>query len=365
MSTVQFPDRQEVQAQAAEWIAMIDRGMTLDEERALTRWIDESPLHGETLVKCASMWDLLDVLSPIAKLLPIEHHSDNESTHGSVAESRHGGSHRFAIAASLVALFGAALFVFQTVENHGAHNNIDELARTQTIERAEQAQRYTTAVGEISEVSLEDGSTLKLNTDSEVLVKFSQDQRRIVLQRGEVFFDVAKNPERPFIVTAESEQVTAIGTAFNVDLSEETGTEVLVTEGRVVVNRVSMNDVNERADINPYQAVYLSKGQKVVIRDNQTLVSEPTDVDLMLAWQDGMLVFEGESLAQAIREIDRYTPLSFKIVDQEIATIPVGGFFKTGDMDQLLLILEQNFGVRSVRKGNAIMLSKATRLSGS
>jgi transmembrane sensor len=362
MNTLSFPLKKQVEAKAAWWIAVIDRGITQAEEDHLDQWLNESPMHGEVLVKCASMWDLLDVLEPISRLLPLEDQTNSNDVtpdHHVDDSSRH--SKAFALAASLV--FGVSAVLYLAGPNSISHE-AQTVAATSIAEVAveePEGRRYKTAVGEISNVALADGSTLKLNTDSEILVNFSATQRDITLLKGEVFFEVAKNPNKPFVVAVGEERVTAIGTAFCVDLSTPESLEVLVTEGQVRVNReastLSVTDQHL-----PYEEVFLTPGQKVVISDNTSSVSHDQNSDSMLAWREGMLLFEGETLEQAIREIDRYTPLSFKIIDHEIAEIPVGGFFRAGDLEQLLLVLEQNFGVSSYRLGEEVLLSKAVQL---
>jgi len=360
MKTIPFPNNQEIESQAAVWVAAIDRGLSVEEEQTLTQWLGMSAVHGETLVKCALMWDMLEVLRPVSKLLPMDDIVMTEAAKRGdqrtqvISTSRYG----FAIAASVIAVAVSAL-IFVTVGGGMGEDSMDDVALVESSDEQSEkpvlvgvGQIYNTAVGEISDVSLADGSSLKLNTDSEVKVRFSSSERHVELLRGEVYFDVAKDVDRPFVVTMRSDRVTAIGTAFNIDVTGASNTEVLVTEGQVRVNRVSESSQDT------YEEVFLTPGQKVVIANNQPIVSEDSDIENQLAWRDGMIVFEGESLAQAINEIDRYTSLSFKIVDQEIATMPVGGFFRTGDLEQLLLILKSNFGVKSTRLGNEILLSK-------
>jgi transmembrane sensor len=165
-------------------------------------------------------------------------------------------------------------------------------------------------------------------------------------------------------VLTDTSRITAVGTAFSIDISSANDTEVLVIEGRVKVDRLSSALASAKNEIKTARTqqkspVYLNKGQQVLMNYNAAKVSYNDDIDAALAWREGRIIFSGESLAVAVREIDRYIPLDFEIVDQQIASIPVGGFFKTGDLDQLLLIFEQNFGVVSERKGNKILLSKA------
>ncbi len=341
MNTLKFPDHKDVETRAAAWIAAVDRGLTDQEHVLLNRWLEESPLHGEALIKCASMFDLLDILQPISKLMPMT--EELLETAQREPEVRWWPS--VAVAACLVAVFGSV--------GGFAYRYLPQNTQFEPPVVAERpAQLYQTAVGEISTVVLSDGSLLQLNTDSEVAVRYGAAQRHIELRRGEVFFDVAKNPVKPFVVEVGSDRVTAVGTAFSVDASQQSATEVIVTEGKVRVDRKGTS--SELV----YDEVYLTPGQKVVVRNNRPEVSEGEDAETLLAWREGMIVFQGETLAEVVKEIDRYTPLSFKLIDQDIAGISVGGFFKAGDLEQLLLVLEQNFGVASTRQENEILLSK-------
>lgn len=360
MNTVMFPNKEAIEASAASWIAALDRGLQPMEEVELDKWLEESPLHGEALVKCASMWDLLDVLEPIAKLFPMEE-GDFGAAHSAEASPQvfvQPGTPwlKFAVAASLLMAMGALTYSFIPVSPEQAgyvtQTPVNPTVITPAAQPQTQAVRYQTEVGEVSAFTLDDGSQVELNTDSEVIVSFSEQQRDIKLVKGEAFFTVAKNPNKPFVVEVGEERVTAVGTAFSIDLSSPVGTEVFVTEGKVRVNRAN----SERRS--SYPELFLTPGQKVFISETEANISTDLSSDSLLAWRQGMLVFEGESLAEVILEIDRYTPMSFKIVDQSIAEIPVGGFFKTGDLEQLLLVLEQNFGVSSYRLGEEILLSK-------
>ena len=359
--TVRFIDREQAEIRAAQWIASIDRGLTQAEENELNDWLAQSPMHSDVLIQCAAMWDKLDVLSPIAKLLPIEEqdfaveHSQTDSGLVSLDQQKARPLWlAFPLAASLLLLLSGVLayLSFDNVPGSADDSVVTKLdsALPSPVPRGKV---YQTEVGEISSVSLPDGSELQLNTGSKIRVVFDKRQRHIELLSGEVFFDVAHDTSRPFVVSAGAERVTALGTAFSVDATLGEATEVLVTEGKVRINRQFTQGQSA------YQDVILTPGQKVVINENDTQVSNGHNVDMLLAWREGMLIFEGESLAEVIREIDRYTPLTFKIMDQKIAAIEVGGFFKTGDMNQLLLILEQNFGVTSYRLGNEVLLSKA------
>lgn len=382
MTTVQFPDRDLIAKQAAAWVATIDRGLREDEEQRLNSWLADSPLHGEALVQLATTWDLLDILNPIAKILPIDsvQLDDHQLSQGgqNVKEQQPAGAvaltqgnaaanayfRPIAIAAGLALFAVTALFSLPLI------NSDDGVPSPQIVEvqaTPEQplvdVQEFVTEVGEQSNITLSDGSQIKLNTDTVVSVQFTPSQRKIELRRGEAYFDVAKNPERPFVVLTHASRVTAVGTAFSVDVSHIEDIEVLVAEGRVKVDRLLQNQAGSARPGGFISAastpVFLSQGQKVSLNLDNAEVSDDHDIDSALAWREGMIIFTGQSLEHAIQEIDRYIPLDFQISDPDIATIPVGGFFKTGDLDQLLVILEDNFGVQSERQGDRILLSKA------
>lgn len=362
MTTVPFPNQEEIEEQAASWIAAIDRGLETDEQGTLEIWLEASPLHGEALVKCASMWDLLDVLQPIAKLMPIDQSwvAPAPSTINDSLKAANDSVWSKPMMMACGVLLLAGIMMFSNLPVRESSTVKPYAVTSPVLERLiKNTKTYRTAVGEVSVVPLNDGSVLELNTNSVVTVDFTESQRNIELFQGEVYFDVAKNAAKPFVVTVGSDQVTAIGTAFSVDAgaaldvsgllkAQRSVAEVIVTEGKVRVNSGSSDT-----------SVYLVPGQKAIARDDTFQISNGADPDSLLAWRDGVVVFEGESLTEVIREIDRYTPLKFRIEDKELASISVGGFFKTGDLNQLLLVLENNFGVANQRVGDEIILSKA------
>ena len=365
MNTVPFPNKEEVESQAANWIAIIDRGLTDSEYEEFDAWLSASPLHGEMLIKCASMWDLLEVLSPIAKLMPMDVEatiaSFNENTREKDSSTSTGQASLYSdesttwfksvgVAASFIIALVGGLMVGLPIMS----NNSEVTPQIQTVKNDSASSNssvvYKTVVGEISKASLPDGSELQLNTNTELRVRFDQQQRTIELLQGEAFFEVAKDPSKPFVVIVGGDSVTAVGTAFNVDASEQGSTEVLVTEGKVRVK----NELNDKP-------VYLESGQKALVVNSLYEVSNDNDPESQLAWRDRELIFQGQSLETVIKEINRYTPLTLKLVDSEIASIPVGGFFKTGDLNQLLQVFEYNLGISHIQQGDEILLSKTSK----
>ena len=358
--TTKFPNIAEIEEQTSQWLAAIDRGLTADEQEQLQSWLMESPVHGETLVHFASVWDLMDLVAPVAKLLPLNErfdvqHPQLEDDYGYEPRQMLSG---WLPASAVLAGLLIMVMIFAVFPE-------PEDKRFVSV--------YKTEVGEQSAVMLPDGSRLELNTNTEVSVYLSDPLRRVVLVRGEAYFDVAKNLEVPFVAEVGETQVVAVGTAFNIELVNANAIEVMVTEGKVLVDKTGAQDAVSKVDkdfsrMKPSELdedeLFLTVGEKaIVIRDQvePKVVDEQFDLETDLAWRDGMLIFAGESLEQAISEINRYTRLTLEISDPGIRDIQVGGYFRAGDTDELLVILKNNFGIDSQRKGDRILLRSALR----
>ena len=364
-NTTKFPNRNEIEEQTSEWLAAIDRGLTGDEQEKLQAWLAESPVHGETLVHFASVWDLMDLVAPVAKVLPLDERMEavqqpvNAKEAGTESFDFGGYEPRKAFS-SWLPVSGALTAVIVMVMVFAILPQPVDTTFTSV---------YRTEIGEQSGVMLPDGSRIELNTNTEVSVHISDSFRKLVLIRGEAYFDVAKNPEAPFVVEAANAQVVAIGTAFNIELLNPNEIEVMVTEGKVLVDHVgSLNSFKDAEmptrdlgfDDLGLDEMFLSVGEKaIVVKDQQApkIVAGSFDAETDLAWREGMLIFEGESLDEAITEINRYTSLKLEIVDESIRDIEVGGYFRAGDTDQLMAIFESNFGIMNERKGDRLLLS--------
>ena len=337
----------------------------------MENWLEQSPIHAEYMVKLAAVWDLMDVLAPISHLLPLDTPLDEVEKELVRKAARQIDTRdtsdrwrdvRYAAAACLFAatiattwLVTSAVQSPETVDLVYSDPSLSSFSAT-----------YATDVGKYSEITLPDGSELKLNTNSKLVVEYTASERRINLQSGEAFFKVAKNPNQPFRVLAGNTAVTAIGTAFNVEIATESNIQVLVTEGKVVIDPINTSELANvtnfyklEPDLDNGQ-VYLESWQQLTIDEQGNtspiaLLSEEQQ-DAPLAWQDGMLLFEGEPLSEAISEINRYTSKTFHITDQSIADILVGGYFKANDTEQLLVMLDRNFGIAAKHNGDRIAL---------
>lgn len=326
-----FSSKQEIHQQACEWISRLDRGLSLDEEQNFSSWVNISKTHRKNLFEVAETWDDLSVLNELSVLFPIK----DKQLRQRMVFSRHT---RIAVAAS---------FVFMLISCIGL------LVNTQIMSSSALPSLLVfdarTSIGEQQLLTLADGSSIHLNTDSAVSVNFSDTRRDIKLLRGEAHFEVVHDEQRPFVVSAGDNIVTAVGTAFNVQITSVDQLELLVTDGTVLVKNKHHINPTSTGFTHPLDGVgdLMFVGQKAVINQQsiqqQTLSSEQIQNDL--AWQQGMLVFHGELLADALQEISRYTSISFTLADDQVKQRRVAGYFKAGDIQGLLFALKNNFNI--------------------
>jgi transmembrane sensor len=178
----------------------------------------------------------------------------------------------------------------------------------------------STDIGERSLLVLADGSKVTLNTASSVHADYAGHERRVTLVRGEAFFDVAKNATRPFIVSAGSRQVIAVGTAFDVRLQDRQ-VKVTLVEGRVRVVRAA-------DPVQPVSAVMLEAGSALVAKEDGADRVERLDTVRATSWRSGRLVFDGERLADVVAEMNRYSREKLEIADPALEGKKVSGVFE-------------------------------------
>lgn len=192
------------------------------------------------------------------------------------------------------------------------------------------SQRYISHRGERRNIELPDGSSLTLNTDSVALVQFYESERRVLLERGEVFFAVAADLGRPFIVDAELATVTVTGTRFNVRRDAEQ-LAVAVESGSVEVASGSW----WRRDVRR-----LSVGQGMrMARNATTLDVSAVDIASVTAWRQGKAVFDATPLEAIVAELNRYRAQPILLRSASLRQLRIAGVFSVDDPDAFLDIL--------------------------
>jgi transmembrane sensor len=209
----------------------------------------------------------------------------------------------------------------------------------------QQPEVYTTRVGERRVVTLADGSQVALDSRSEVKVQFSSHARELTLTKGQARFDVARDIERPFSVSADGHKVIAMGTSFNVDLF---GPSLLVTliEGRVVVSSTpSLLEVT-KVDT-PVPRITLDAGEQVVFSPKAPPSVARVNLGQATAWENGEVVSDNDSLATVVARINRYTQHAVIIGDPQTGALRISGVFHTGDTQGFISTIVAYLPVRA------------------
>lgn len=211
---------------------------------------------------------------------------------------------------------------------------------------------YVTPVGGMETVALPDGSRMTLNTDSRLHVDMDAADRRVRLRQGEAFFEVAKDPDRPFVVEAGHKRITAIGTAFSVRRNGS-DVRVVVSEGRVQVESDASGMPRAlKAPVLDAGMVANAQGSAVLVQ-----ARSPVEIAHDLSWRTGQLVFRDTPMAEAVAEFNRYNVRKLVIEDPAVAEFRVGGIFKATHLDAFVSLVQQGFPVQARVEEDRVVLT--------
>jgi transmembrane sensor len=273
---------------AAVW-AVKERPLSPEDQAALDTWLAGDRRRQGALFRAESGWASLSRARAL----------DGARRGGETARlwSRRGLLVSAGLAGTMAAGIGGAILLLNTTD-------------------------HRTQVGEFKRLPLADGTVANLNTDSEIRVNMHARVRQVELARGEAWFEVAKDPSRPFVVRAGDTRVQAVGTAFSVR-HYAGGAEIMVTEGRVKAWAADKSD----------DVVWLAAGDRTFINGRGALAARkaPEEIDKALAWRSGQIVFEGQTLDWAVAEYNRYNTRKIVLDNPELKLERLVGKYSTGD----------------------------------
>jgi len=333
---IPLPSVEDIEEQAASWLTVLGREDVAAADIAdFKKWLRQSDRHRDAFHALSDLWDDLEVLKELEDIAK----AMNETREDIKANKPSRRNVFFAIAASIGVVFVGGTSLFFAGEKQAGLTH--------------QAQ-FVTAVGEQRTIKLTDGSTVQMNTDSQIKVDFSAPVRNIRLLRGEAHFDVAKDTKRPFFVYAANGAVKAVGTAFTVRLRLNDAVEVTVEEGRVALASVvsSPKGSTDQAmvgfiDESRPSIAELTAGQSAVFIEQVEKLAQmqQPEISRKLSWRQGMLAYAGDPLADVIADVSRYTDVTIEIADPSLKNMPIGGYFRVGEVNALLDSLELTFGL--------------------
>jgi transmembrane sensor len=345
------PHRQ-IEKAAAAWLVRRDREeWNKADQAAFQAWLSASTAHRLAFVRLQAAWQQAGRLKALAAgttnggaLLPadqlgmpkpaksparLSRHEDLEKS-GARDPRRFRISVRRVLGASVAAACLAAAVVGWFAWPH-------------------QETSYRTAIGGMTAISMKDGSTVTLNTNSDIRVALSETERRVDLEQGEAFFEVAKDPSRPFIVRVGDRRVIAVGTKFSVR-RESNHVRVIVTEGRV---RVEHSEPQHPAEIALVSAggVAVAGAAGVLVQDKSL-----SDAEERLSWRDGIVVFRETLLSDAVAEFNRYNTRQIFIEDPTLGSMRIGGHFRARNAEGFVRLLADAFPIRVEENESRIVL---------
>lgn len=336
--------------QASAWCLRQAEGpLTTDERQRFERWLSEDPAHVRAFESAAGAWHAFGQAGAEPELIGLRHEALEHLRRAQSARWRQvrqpWRAAWLGVAATLVLSLLGAMFWLQSLP-----------------------QRYETGLGERQLVRLQDGSQLSIDADSRVEVRYGSDRREVWLRQGRARFQVARDPLRPFSVSAADKVVVATGTEFSVELVASQ-MHVILYEGSVeVLNRREGRieplsppvDRSSRSAPAPAAAARLTPGRELVARlDRPEVRLREIDVARARTWESGQLVFNDEPLAAAIERLNRYGKESVRLGDERLGAIRISGTYSAGDTAAFIEGITGVFAVRAEHRAGEIVLTSA------
>ncbi len=329
---------------AAFWVVRLHSDQrTRADEAAFRAWLEQDPARADAYADCAALWD------------GVAHAAETTDGRDALRTLRlpPRAPLRFSRRTALWAGGGAAAAAAVAV-----------LAGPVAL-HAEQS--FKTKPGEQRRLRLADGSGVLLNTDSQLRVRFIASERRLYLDRGQAFFQVAKDQNRPFRVFVGRDEIRALGTAFEV---RRIGDSALVTleEGRVAVYRADGLEASQRlhssASLQAMEGVaagppvaVLRPGDQVDLAAAKPVEVRQVDLRKVQAWRYGRMILDDAPLGDTVADLNRYGGIQIVLADPKLANIRVSGVFHTGRPDDFVESVIAAFPVQIARQDeNTIVL---------
>lgn len=323
-----LPDRKEIERVASEWVARLNADdVSAGERAAFETWRTAHSWHACAYAELNATWNYLTQAGPRVRAV-----SSGQAMNMALPTARRRWQ-RWVAAGVLALCIGAAWQLWPS--------RPDEV--------------FQTLLGEHAKMALQDGSSVELNSDSRVSIRYRAHARMVRLEHGEAFFSVAHDARRPFWVVAGGAWVRAVGTAFTVYL-RPAGLQVTVSEGAVKVAAQRSGYQTPSDDRLTSGPVFLlSTGERANVNGGSSSIEALGlgEMARSMAWRDGEVHFERQSLKDVIAEMRRYTPLQISINDNQLSRLTIGGVFQTSPAgaEALLTLLHDGLGL-NVRRDN-------------
>lgn len=261
---------------------------------------------------------------------------------------------RFWIGAAAVVMLMLSVVLYQVLPLESSiHQSVD---------------RYVSEIGSIESIALPDGSELTLNSGTELIVSMTEDERTVMLRRGEVYLNVAKDSNRPFSVAVGNQKVTVLGTSFSVR-KQPSQINVMVEEGVVCVHPESepasanaplVGDATATAQkFSSSDLFRVSAGWLVDVdltKNRVTASNDPSLADYH-SWRQGYLEFVRQPLYVVVSKLNRYSARKIVLEDPSIMNLEVSAIIYIDQLNQSVRDLQKVIPVTVVSHFDRIILT--------
>ena len=225
---------------------------------------------------------------------------------------------------------------------------------------------YTTGVGEQRVVRLDDGTRISLNSGTRMRIAYNKQRRRVLLDEGEAYFDVANDPIRPFTVIAGDREVLALGTVFVIRY-DNMQTAVTLLEGKIAVLPPATPESEAEQSHRPsaqksVDELILTPGERVTLHPGKAPEVDVPRMETVVAWRHGEVILDGTVMADAVAELNRYDKTQLIIDDPRVAALAISGIYQAGDSEEFARAMAKLYDLDIVdRPGQIHLRSRARR----
>nr|NUR38192.1 DUF4880 domain-containing protein [Sphingomonas sp.] len=322
---------------AARWFALRRRKPDFVEEQQFTEWLEADPANRRAYDDVTGSWEISVLAAADPSVVAMR-------TEALMTRPRKQRDYSRLWGALATAALVLIVFTGISISHPGFIGSAGH-----AVAGHEQLM-LRTGVGERATATLEDGSTVVLNTNSILEINYSRLRRDVRLVAGQVLFKVAHDTARPFVVAAANHEVVAVGTEFEVRLDGEK-VRVALLQGRVRVEPIKAHD-NAKAD---GDVAFMTPGEQLVA-SSAGLMVKPANVGELVSWQQGRVRFDNARLADAVAEMNRYSRTRIVIDDPSAGDIRITGAFRTGQSYSFAQTVSEAFPIQVEQNGETIRL---------
>lgn len=315
---------------------------TPEEQEMVSVWLAEDATHRQLLKEYKEIWDVssefkrtedFDVELDWAVL-----QSRMESEHNERTFKVHKSKNIFSLYSnwSVFARVAAIVLIAVTIGVYTNQKYINEVPEVKPILREISMSR-----GQRGSLTLSDGTKVLINSDSKITLPpvFKSDIREVYLE-GEAFFEVAKNPNKPFVIHTRGAIVQVLGTSFAIKSFPEDEEVQMVVEEGVVSFRAEKQSIDEGVILTAGKVGHLDLEEKTIVTE------DAKDLDAYLSWREGYLTFQNTSMKEVKKQLERKYDIEVSFTSESINQLQLTAELKSRSLTYVLETISMSLGLK-------------------